>query len=189
MSSDELSIEALDDWDAFVGELNEESPRAAVIVGAAFVDDWLQLLLDHSMIADNHARRSLLGDGELADRPLSSFGSRVRAAYGLGLISKTEFEDLKIVSSIRNRFAHERQGFSFDDPKIASWCRSLKLPSLVLGSPSSPRSDRKVYELAIVLLATAIKARMVHAGRDRPSSPTDYDWKSVGRQASRWMQG
>ena len=59
-----------DDWDGWLNELENERPRAAAIVGAAFLDARLEELLESFFVDDHEARRLLNG-------PLGNFGSRI----------------------------------------------------------------------------------------------------------------
>ena len=71
----------------FFEELNSESPRAAAILAAAFLDGWLRHILEAAFVSDVSAVNRLLGDVDGGDQPLSSFSSRIDAAYALGLIA------------------------------------------------------------------------------------------------------
>ncbi|HYX72596.1 MAG TPA: MltR family transcriptional regulator, partial [Nitrososphaera sp.] len=66
--------------------------------------------------------------GELlgTEKPLGAFGARIRAAYCMGLLSKEDFEDLKIIKAIRNDFAHQLHGLSFNEASIAKKCEKLR---------------------------------------------------------------
>ncbi|MCJ7583555.1 MAG: MltR family transcriptional regulator [Anaerolineales bacterium] len=88
--------DSLDDWKKFFDELQNESPRAAVIIARAFLDSQLQDLLSKFFVDDPKIVDELLG----TDRPLSSFSSRIKTAYCLGLISKNIYHDLETIRKI-----------------------------------------------------------------------------------------
>ena len=86
--------DSLDDWKKFFDELQNESPRAAVIIAGAFLDSQLRDLLSNFLVDDPKVVDEFLGSEKNPDRPLSSFSSRIKAAYCLGLISKSIYQDL-----------------------------------------------------------------------------------------------
>ena len=161
-------------WDDFFAELQEESARACAIVGVAVVDDLLRQLLDRALIADSNARRLLLGDITSFDRPLSSLAARSRAAYCLGLITKSEHDDLALLGKIRNRFAHMPQGYSFSESEIVSWCSSLTTPRQFKQAIGLGSDARQCFELAAVSVATILYSRIAQMP-ERPRSPKPYD--------------
>jgi len=100
---------------------NENSGRAAAIVGAAFLDTVLEHILVNFLLDDEKEVQRLLK----YDMPLGSFGNKITLAYCLGLIGKSIRDDLRLVQKIRNRFAHDLR-VTFDDQQIKSWCLSMK---------------------------------------------------------------
>ncbi len=70
-----------EDFRGFFEEFQNESPRAAVILGAAFLDAQLRELLANFMIDQKSVVDELIGSESKPDRPLSAFSARIRAAY------------------------------------------------------------------------------------------------------------
>lgn len=101
----------------FKEEFAKESDRASVILSVAMLDEALATLLRSRLIAVTSADDSLL-DGAYA--PISSFSARVDLAYRVGLISVQFCRDLHIIRRIRNEFAHNVSGCSFDSATIRS---------------------------------------------------------------------
>jgi DNA-binding MltR family transcriptional regulator len=64
------------------------------------MDGWVRRLLEKGMVNDLKVVDALLGSEENADCPLSSFSSRIKAAYCLGLVSKHEYDDLNLIRKI-----------------------------------------------------------------------------------------
>lgn len=109
------------DWTGFYQEYSKESDRSAAILIAGMTQFWLRELLRALFVDDPKAVENLLDN----DRPLSSFGGQILAAYCLGLITKHEKDDLLIIKNIRNRFAHQLHGLSFNDKSISDECDKL----------------------------------------------------------------
>ena len=166
----------LDDWKGFYDELQKETPRAAIIIAAAFIDGWLRRLLENMMVDDPNVVEALLGRDESADdRPLSTFAARIKATYCLGLVSKHEYDDLNLLRKIRNRFAHRPHGFSFDEQEIVSWCSSLKIPKEIVSAlPQFPRDRRSLFQLGVSLLAIKLSLRVIAVKRKRKTSPNEF---------------
>jgi mannitol operon repressor len=114
-------VNPLTDWDGFFEEIQNESPRATVIIASAFLDAQLRALLLNSFVDDKKAREELL------DSDLSTFNSRIKAAYCMGLISKSMFHNPNVIRKIRNKFAHEMHGYTFGEPEIIRCCNSLEI--------------------------------------------------------------
>jgi DNA-binding MltR family transcriptional regulator len=162
-------LENLDDWDGFFTECLDESDRGTVIVGASFLDEHLRELIENFLIDKPKQTELLLGN----DRPLGSFGARIRTAYCLGLLTEDEFHDLKIVRSVRNAFAHRIHGLSFLDHEIQGFCSSFKMFSS--NKSCSPR-DAYIHTLAnlaarIDAYKKNLKKRCVVKKSNRTKSP------------------
>lgn len=155
----------------------EESDRGAAIVGAAYLEQCLDQLVVSFLIDDSKDVHDLL-QGPLA--PLGTFASKTGAAYCMGLISKSEYDDLNTIRRIRNRFAHEGHHLSFSDAEIEGKCHELLLwrpfkDSLGLDSARSQFS----YNTSILLMQLGI--RILHAKRERRMTPTEFELKEIVR--------
>jgi DNA-binding MltR family transcriptional regulator len=103
-------------------EFEKESDRAAVILAASFLDDLLRSALI-GRLTSNHSTKDSLFDG--ANAPLSSFSSRIDMAFRLGIISDKFARDLHIIRRLRNDFAHNVTGCTFDNPPVKSRVEEL----------------------------------------------------------------
>ena len=134
-------------WERMLDELSGESERACAIVGVAYLDDLLGVLLEHYLIENQDAYRDLL-DPDNINAPLSSFGARVTMAYALGLVSHSQFGALRKLKKIRNRFGHDID-MSFSDAQVASL--SLELKALIPGLHylDDPPGPREVFQAVV----------------------------------------
>jgi hypothetical protein len=57
------------------------STRMLVIMGAAYIDNQLRELIGNFLIDDTKVVEELIGNEKGSDCPLSSFSSRIKAAY------------------------------------------------------------------------------------------------------------
>lgn len=135
-------------------EFQDESERAAAVLAAAYLDHLLGELLTATMTAEPEEVEELLfqkGSG-----PLGTFSARIDTAYCLGLLSRDERRDLHLIRKIRNNFAHELTGMSFEGTQIiANRCRELK--SAKVGG--RPKSLRESFSKASVRLMVDIILR------------------------------
>jgi DNA-binding MltR family transcriptional regulator len=168
------AVDPLTDWKGFYDELQEESDRGAAIIAATFLDAQLRELLSRFLIDERKVVDDLLGTDEMADRPLSSFSSRIKAAYCMGLISQSMYYDLEKIRRIRNKFAHEMHGYTFDEQEIVSWCKSLKMAKMLTDAvPHLPNTHRAMFLLGVSQLANWLALVKFNVERDRRSVPMD----------------
>src|ERR1700752_5029038 len=92
------------EFSAWLEEFQKESDRACGVLAAAFLDSLLGDLLKRYCRDDPNAR------GFIQQRDL---WSRIELTFALGLISKLEQDDLHLIRSVRNEFAHKLVGTSF----------------------------------------------------------------------------
>jgi DNA-binding MltR family transcriptional regulator len=96
-------------------EFDTESDRAAVIVAASILDELLRSFLVAKLVPVSSSNDELF-DG--ANAPLGTFSSRIEMAFRIGLISVKFARDLHLVRRIRNDFAHNIHGASFEDTRV-----------------------------------------------------------------------
>src|SRR6516165_7584146 len=94
---------------AVLDELESASPRAAVIVGASFVEDHLTRLIKSRLMDDENALTHFFDQ----NGALGTFSAKTKLGYLMGLYSQEAWKELETVRSIRNDFAHELR-ISFD---------------------------------------------------------------------------
>jgi hypothetical protein len=95
---------------AFIKEFKNESDRACVILCAARVDYLLKQIIAKCLVPNVGSNDELL-DNESA---LGTFNARIHAAYRLGLIDADFARALHIFRRLRNSFAHETAGSTFE---------------------------------------------------------------------------
>ncbi|WP_217267786.1 MULTISPECIES: MltR family transcriptional regulator [Halomonadaceae] len=113
------------DINQFLDEANRENAsgteRGLVLVWAAMLDEMLSRLLERFLVEDK-VTQEVLRDGPSG--PLTSFSSRTKVAFSLGLIAKDEMQAINKVRTIRNDFAH-KVGISLEGQSFRSKCEDL----------------------------------------------------------------
>jgi mannitol operon repressor len=102
----------------FLESVKKESDRGAVLILAALLDDLLELSI-RSLLLDHVRTDQLLDNG-----PLGSLGSRALAAFVLGILSESEYQECERVRKVRNVFAHEVD-CTFETTKVKEICSSF----------------------------------------------------------------
>lgn len=153
-------------WDMVMREqFRTESDRACVILCAALLDQALETILKSRLAPTSTATDELL---EGAYAPISSFNARIDLAHRLGLISTKLCRDLHSVRKIRNDFAHNISGCSFEDSsvhhRVTELSRSLRLiernPDVRTTFPKGIRGDFQMM-MSWMLWHLAVMPRLV----------------------------
>src|SRR6266404_4919302 len=112
-----------DALDRAIDEIILSSDRAAAIVAAAFVEDYLTTALQQKLVHDQAALAEMFGSG-----PLGTFSAKFKLAYLIGLCSKESANCLNTIRKIRNTFAHNISISSFEEPRIRDLTNNLSVP-------------------------------------------------------------
>ena len=159
------------DFQGFLNEFQEETDRAAAVLGVAYLSESLRQLIATTLVDDDKLLNDLLKHGT----PLGSLSSRTQAAYSMGLISDDEYDDLNKIGEIRNRFAHDLQGLRFSDNWANDKCSMLNRPrEMSKLAPLTPDA-RNLFNVTIAMLHTQMLNRIKQQeGRERPSKPKGF---------------
>ena len=90
---------AIREWKRLVDEFQKKSDRAVAILGTTYLNTHLARLLECFIVDDEKISKMLLSE----ENPLGTFEARIKAAFGFGLISRTEYHDLVLIWHIRNK--------------------------------------------------------------------------------------
>lgn len=110
-----------EDWKQISAEIMSESDRGAILIGTAYLDDSLHVLLD-AVFVDDKVVLDLLKDGGA----FGTFHRRIHLAYGIGLITKKLYNDIEVIRGIRNELAHGYGRCSFETSEIVDKCKRLE---------------------------------------------------------------
>ena len=108
----------------FIEEFSGESDRAAVVLGAAKLDQLLYQILAKLLLPTPGNQDELLeGDGAL-----STFSARINLCYRLNLFDAGLCRALHLVRRIRNAFAHETSSRTLEAGPHSDRIRELVAP-------------------------------------------------------------
>jgi hypothetical protein len=115
------------DINKYYATVHDMSDETAAVSSATLVERRLEELIASRM----RKRMSKTDYAELfvgGMAPLSSFSSKIKVAYALGIVGKRGLLDLNKIKDIRNQFAHSFHSISFKTKAVAEACRNLRTP-------------------------------------------------------------
>jgi hypothetical protein len=156
----------------FLSEFQGETDRAAAVLGPAMLDQLLKDLLDASFVSGALAKKLT---GKMM--PIGTFSARITIAEAISLISSAEAKDLHRMREIRNSFAHELHGLSFETQSIRDSCGNFAIiedSKSVVANHSFfedyPTQARATFNLEVTLMVSILKQRIGNAHRIPPAS-------------------
>ncbi|MGY1426139.1 hypothetical protein [Lysobacter sp. A289] len=155
----------------FLSEFQQETDRAAAVLGPAMLDQLLKDLLDATFTSAEVAKKLT---GKMM--PIGTFSARITLAQAIGIISVSEAKDLHRMRDIRNAFAHQLHGLSFETTSIRDSCGNFvsieESKSLDLNRQffsDYPRDARSAFNLAVTLAVAQLKSHIDKAKRISPA--------------------
>jgi DNA-binding MltR family transcriptional regulator len=101
---------SLEKLNRFMSAIRKQDDQAMVLSLATFLEDTLGRLL-LAYFRSCKATKDLV---EGFNAPLGTFGSRIKAVYAFGLVTDDQFKDMEILRKVRNHFAHNWEGVTFE---------------------------------------------------------------------------
>jgi DNA-binding MltR family transcriptional regulator len=122
-------------------ELGTESDRGCILVAASALNVFLEEMLKAALIAEPHAVKHAIDPLFEQMGPIATFSAKIKLAYGLGLINKSDFTDLEKIRRIRNIVSHEHSTMTFESREIIEISRTLEGADLAV--PHLPVPEKK----------------------------------------------
>ena len=105
-------------------KLVKETDTGIAIISAAYIDECLKALL--GLHVDTSSRQIFNKIFDFSG-PLGTFSSRIDLAFGFNFISKQTHQRINSIKNIRNEFAHNPFGVSFNTTEIKDKILSIDL--------------------------------------------------------------
>lgn len=131
-----------------------ESDRAAAILAASFIDNYLADCIKSVLVESPDVIELFKGYA-----PLSSFSARISMAYALGLLTEGMKKDFHYIRKIRNHFAHHPDEASFEISPVRELCSNLSMAQATINPDGSPRRvqlPRSQYLVTIGITAVML---------------------------------
>lgn len=146
-----VEVISFQEWSNFNQQLLKESDRGVALIGAEILNLLIEGLLKKKFLDDPNSIKKLT-NGQGA--PLSSLYSKTLLAYGMGLISNDEYNDLQIIRNVRNKFAHSFTELVFSNKRISTEIEKLVIPNL--SNYSHTGNPRNIFINGVSMLATFV---------------------------------
>jgi hypothetical protein len=134
----------------FYTGLLAESDRAAGILAFTFIESQISELFAQRLDPDiSGGISSIIGQNGILD----SVGARLRMLRALHWLRQETYSDLRLLSHIRNRFAHSHLALTFDDAKIRGYFSSLQKHETLIDDlfPSVSLSTKQTFLVRVVM--------------------------------------
>jgi hypothetical protein len=111
-------------FDELIDEIiDERNDRSLIILCSSIIDEQLYTILEKYLLKTDKIKDDDILKG---DNPLSTFSSRIKIIYRLGLIDKTFREVLDQIRKVRNECAH-RVSINIDKSPIKDHLKNIKV--------------------------------------------------------------
>lgn len=121
-----------DDYNRYVIDTNAEgNDRGAAILLATNLENALRTAIVSKLGITEEGRKGLFGE---ENSPCGTFSSKIIFAHAIGLFYSETRNNLDIIRTVRNAFAHATIPIDFGDQSILDACTHLTLPPLLLMS-------------------------------------------------------
>lgn len=146
--------------------LDEGPPIVAAVLGAALLDKEIEEMIRGRLPRDDDETMELLTS---RDGPLANFSQKIALGYALKLYPAETLNNLNIVRSIRNLFAHASKVIQFDHPLIlkelasaetSKGPRSRHHKHLMLVKEGHPNPQR-AFALLCTMISNELKMREI----------------------------
>ncbi len=139
------------DFRKLVAEYRQETDRGAALLACAYAEEELETAI----------RKCLVKDSPLYLGPLKR---KLQLAEALGLLPQQAIDDLRIVSDVRDAFAHRSGVKSFDDSQITKFCERTFIADHYRESrrqqvdlPGMPQTPRDLYFAVITFAVQTVR--------------------------------
>lgn len=142
--------------------LHHLDDRGLVLSLSAFAEDSLGTLLTAFMLPSDAATKLVEG----FNAPLGTFSGRIKAAYSLGLITKTQSDDLESLRKIRNEFAHTWQAIEISKPNISALIKKMSFSRIDDHFPETPKEKlRSSITCLLIELSSTVNQLSISGSR------------------------
>jgi DNA-binding MltR family transcriptional regulator len=132
--------------DDLISDLKQVGHRATAIVGAAYLEHALELLISTHFVPLEKEDYNRLFDGS-QNGILAGLAAKIRMAYAMGLIASGPYVVLALMNDIRNTFAHSLHNVDFHSPEIVADCKQLLAVSDILTEAAKVSDESSAQEI------------------------------------------
>lgn len=159
----------LEGYLAIKAEIDSQSDRGAAVIACSLLEEHLKWAIDRCFVeltADTSKR--------IFEGPLGPLFNRSYLGFALGLYDRNAREEIILIGTIRNRFAHKIAPINFSDDEVDQLCGRLFYPKLHKSELGDGASNREKYLHSCWILRALVTAEF--KGIDRLKSPDHSRW-------------
>ena len=145
--------------------MDGEDERGLVLSASAYAEDCLGRILS-AYLRKGEPSKGLI---EGFNAPLGTLAARLKAGYAIGILSREQYRDLDLMRKIRNEFAHQWEGCSFDNGKIAGWIYAMSESRI--GSPGKAKSPRQRFAGIMACIMAELEYLLSTLGAGKIEAP------------------
>jgi hypothetical protein len=110
------------EWSEHVEDYRSGEDRTVAVIGGASTESALRARILEKMVPLNNTQFNelFLGNG-----PLSTFSSKIKVAFALGIIDHEIARNAEIIKEIRNAFSHTQHHIEFTTAAVSDACHLL----------------------------------------------------------------
>ena len=154
----------------FLTVVREQDDRAMVLSLATFLEETLGRLL-LAYLRTCKATKELV---EGFNAPLGTLGSRIKAAFALGLVTEDQYKDLEILRKVRNQFAHDWEGVSLARNDISALVGQLSGYTVDQRPIQGGTSERLLPTLSTCCIELQIFVGRIEDGKAEPAPDVSH---------------
>lgn len=121
--------------------------RNFLIAAVELLAETVNILLLQVLRTDDYAVKYAVGPLLDNDGPLGNLSVRLKLIYGLGVISRSEYEDAELLMVLREELNHTDHEYTFTDDEILGSLARLHCVTALPPAPQFATSDAKLYAM------------------------------------------
>lgn len=137
------------------------SVRSFLIAAVELLAEAVNLLVIQVFRKDDYAVKYAVEPLLLGDGPLGELSVRMKLIYGLGVISRTEYEDCELLMALREELNHDHSEYRFTDDEILGPFGELHCVSTLPPPPHFASEDEELRTMQRQRYQQVVRSTMV----------------------------
>ena len=135
--------------------------RSFLIAAVELLTEAVNILVLQVFRKDDYAVKYAVEPLLEGDGPLGDLSVRLKLIYGLGVISRHEYEDAELLMALREELNHDGNDYGFTDDEILGPFGELHCVSALPPEPQFDTSDADLYAMQRQRYQQVVRSTMV----------------------------
>jgi len=135
--------------------------RSFLIAAVELLTEAVNILVLQVFRKDDYAVKYAVEPLLEGDGPLGDLSVRLKLIYGLGVISRHEYEDAELLMALREELNHDGNEYGFTDDEILGPFGELHCVSALPPEPQFDTSDADLYAMQRQRYQQVVRSTMV----------------------------